>query len=250
MTGPSPTTAPVFRSPWTLRQDSSCGLDVDCKYDTCLEPRLAEHTIDAAVVEEIDGFPDPAPRRRGAKSFSHLRHPVDGLLSLGRRLSISLRSKSSRHALRSFQDEPSAGDASHTRPGRSGSWDARSKDAHVVDIGSVNRRPSLNSGFALRTLHTPADLPHVPALGRRPEPLSLPEWDHARAAARAAAAAQNKLAKVEWMQLRTHRPSLIRDSESGIGIDLRDHSEAEGVESSLVRIGEYPTRLVVVLRSD
>lgn len=243
----SQTTAPVFRSPWTLHQDSSCGLDVDWKCDNpYLESRLAEHASNAAVVEEMDDFPDPVPRRRGAKSFSHLRHPVDGLLSLGRRLSISIRSKSSKHAT-----TPSVGDASHNRRVRGGSWDARSKDAEQVDNGSINhRRPSLSSVSALHTLYRPTDVSQVPALGRRPEPFALPEWDHAGAATRAAAAAQNKSSKVEWLHLRTVCSSLIQDSESGIGIDLRDQSETEEFGSTLVRIGEYPSsRFPVIQRS-
>lgn len=67
----------------------------------------------------------------------------------------------------------------------------------------------------------------------------------AGSAARAAAAAQNEqkqmakpeLAKAERDLLHKSDMRLTQDSESGIGIDLRDHSDSSEVDWSIARIG-------------
>lgn len=218
-------------------QDSSCGLDAEVKCETCNEPSFPETVYNALVLEETDNFPDPVPRRHGAKSFSHLRHPVDGLLALGRRLSVSIRSKSSKHTSRAVQDDQHFQRPSHRLRGRGASWDAQSGDASC-QMHSINRRPSLNSVSAPHMFYAPDRNLTAPIPGNRVEPPMLPNNAYAGAAARAAAAAQNELARMDRNAFKIYEPKLIRDSESGIGIDLRDRCEITDLDLAVVRIGE------------
>ncbi|KAF3022779.1 hypothetical protein E8E15_006795 [Penicillium rubens] len=216
--------------------------------DTWEEPYLMEICQDhhAPVVEEIDPFPNAAPRRRGAKSFSSLRHPVDGLVALGRRLSVSLRSKPSRQSIPVTEDIKLVDDnevgydhhisrhANHKRMA-SGSWDTRSTKTHWHQGYSVNRRPSLNSVSALHSFYAPTASIPVPIPGRGQAPPVLPNHMSAGAAARAAAAAQNeqmeaaRIAKVE-LENKMLDLKVPQDSESGICIDLRDRSDVSDTD--------------------
>ncbi|PYH45473.1 F-box/WD repeat-containing protein [Aspergillus saccharolyticus JOP 1030-1] len=165
---------------------------------------LEEHHISEQVLEETNQFPEPAPRRRGAKSFSSLRHPVDGLRALGRRLSVTIRNKSTRHSANPSEDT--------TR----NSW---------CNEANADRRASVNS------VTVPGSLP---GLGLAPPVFS--DDFYAGAAARAAAAAQNELARALRDGLKPSGTNLTRDSESGIGIDLRDRSELSDPALAVVRI--------------
>ncbi|PWY92353.1 F-box and WD40 domain protein [Aspergillus heteromorphus CBS 117.55] len=167
---------------------------------------------DWQVLEDMNHFPEPVPRRRGAKSFSNLRHPVDGLRALGRRLSVTLRSKSSRHSA-----QPHPEDSRH-------SWYTET---------SINRRPSLNSVSSLHGFYAPATAP-IPGNGL--EPPVFPNSFYAGAAARAAAAAQNELTRALREGLKLSDAKLTQDSESGIGIDLRDRSELSDPALAVVRV--------------
>ncbi|KAF5858518.1 hypothetical protein ETB97_004314 [Aspergillus alliaceus] len=180
------------------------------------------------VLEEMNHFPEPAPRRREAKSFSSLRHPVDGLRALGRRLSVSIRNKSSRHCAHHHQDEPD--DVSHEQefmPSNRHSWCKGS---------SINCRTSHSSVSALHGFYAPPMSPRAPIPGGGLEPPVLPDDIYAGAAARAAAAAQNELARVERDGAKYSDTRLTRDSESGIGIDLRDRSELSDSEPAILRL--------------
>jgi F-box and WD-40 domain protein 1/11 len=214
----------------------------DCAFDIWQEPCLTEVCQDdhAPVVEEMDPFPNAVPRRRGAKSFSSLKHPVDGLVALGRRLSVSLRHKSSKQNIsvaenlhlddedRQYHHVPSQ--PKHKRMA-SGSWDARSTKVHWHQGYSVNRRPSLNSVSALEGFYAPTASVPAPIPGRGQAPPVVPTHVFSGAAARAAAAAQNEQMEVARMAKAERESSKIlemrvpQDSESGIGIDLRDRSE-------------------------
>jgi F-box and WD-40 domain protein 1/11 len=213
----------------------------------------------APVVEEIDPFPNAAPRRRGAKSFSSLRHPVDGLVALGRRLSVSLRSKPSRQTIPVTEDIKLVDDnedgcdhhisrhANHKRMA-SGSWDARSTKTHWHQGYSVNRRPSLNSVSALHSFYAPTASIPAPIPGRGQAPPVLPNHMSAGAAARAAAAAQNEqmeAARMDKVELENKMldQKVPQDSESGICIDLRDRSDVSDTDLlTMMRLGkdEYP----------
>lgn len=187
------------------------------------------------VVEEMNHFPDSVPKRRGAKSFSNLRHPVDGLRILRRRLSVTIRSKSSRHTLQP-QDTFPIGSVEHKDDVAGGSWDARLKNAWL-NGPFVNRRPSVNSVSALQSFYAPTASVSVPIPGNGLEPPILPDDSSAGAAARAAAAAQNELTRAERAASKSSESKLTRDTESGIGIDLRDRSEPSDGEVDFVRLG-------------
>lgn len=222
--------------------------------DQWRETSLAEvcHDHNASVVEDMEPFPEAVPRRRAAKSFSSLRHPMDGLVALGRRLSVSIRNKSSKQNLRvpgqyeeddecHYHHVPSY--QSHKRNVASGSWGTRSR-AWSNGV-SINRRPSLNSVSALHGFYAPTASVPAPIPGHGLEPPILPNDMYAGSAARAAAAAQNEqiqmakleLAKAERDLLQKSEMRLTRDSESGIGIDLRDYSDSSNTDLNIMRIG-------------
>ncbi|EAW09760.1 F-box/WD repeat-containing protein [Aspergillus clavatus NRRL 1] len=191
----------------------------------------ADQNGDGQVVEEISHFPEPTPRRRAAKSFSNLRHPMEGLRALGRRLSVTIRHKPSRHPPSPVTPEGELQLADDSQLA-GGIGEARSR--HAWSKGH-NRRPSLPCVPASRAFQTPtAPVPPIPsrALG----PPALPNNIYAGAAARAAAAAQNELAKAERDFMMSFNTKLTRDSESGIEIDLRDRSELSEIDLAFVRI--------------
>ncbi|KAL4897155.1 WD40-repeat-containing domain protein [Aspergillus ambiguus] len=187
------------------------------------------------VLEDMNHFPDPAPRRRSAKSFSNLRHPVDGLRALGRRLSVTIRHKSSKHNLPYGQEDDHLDGLPENAPRARNTW------------CSVNRRPSLNSVSALHGFYAPTASIPAPIPGNGLEPPILPNDIYAGAAARAAAAAQNEMVKMERDGRKLSDPRLAHDAESGIGIDLRDRSEMSDTELAVVRldpVAYFPPEIV------
>ncbi|KAI9371887.1 WD40-repeat-containing domain protein [Aspergillus egyptiacus] len=173
--------------------------------------------MEDSALEDANHFPGPTPRRRSSKSFSSLRHPVDGLRALGRRLSVTIRNKSSRTLVHPQQDETefeqqNAKDGQSSRP-----------DRH-------------NSISAVHGSSIPLPIP-----GNRLEPPVLPDNKFFGAAARAAAAAQNELTrKVDQM-------AMTQDSESGIGIVLQDRADFSDAETDIVRIDPmafFPTEIM------
>lgn len=215
----------------------------------------------APVVEDMEHFPEAVPRRRAAKSFSSLRHPMDGIVALGRRLSVSIRSKSSKQNLRVPGEEEKnsecghynlvSGHPSHKRNVTSGSWGLRSRD--WTNGVSINRRPSLNSVSALHGFYAPTASTPVPIPGHGLKPPVLPNDMYAGSAARAAAAAQNErmelarldLAKAE-RDIHKSDTRVTQDSESGIGIDLRDLSDHSDIDLNIVRIGKNHEAMSVI----
>ncbi|KAJ6033672.1 hypothetical protein N7444_011443 [Penicillium canescens] len=243
----------------------------DFGWDTWQEPSLVKVCQDgeAPVLEEMEPFPDAVPRRRGAKSFSSLRHPVDGIVALGRRLSVSLRNKSSKQSLaviENVHDDQDGheqcedrhyahvtGRTGHKHHIASGSWDARVAPNNWPRGYSINRRPSLNSVSALHGFYAPIASIPAPIPGRGQEPPILPNNRFGGAAARAAAAAQNeqmevaRMAKAERESNKILEMRIPQDSESGIGIDLRDRSEVSNVDLPGIRrldpIGFLPAEI-------
>ncbi|KAJ5577596.1 uncharacterized protein N7459_006560 [Penicillium hispanicum] len=226
----------------------------DCTVDQWhkASPVEAYQDHSGSAVEDMEPFPEAVPRRRSAKSFSSLRHPMDGLVALGRRLSVTIRSKSSKHNLRVPGEEEEEDDeeshhyhhvpgfAHHRRNAASGQWDAQPRTwSHGY---SINRRPSLNSVTALHGFYAPTASVPAPIPGHGSEPPILPNDKSAGAAARAAAAAQNE--RMEMIRLEMARGErdkasdlrLAQDSESGIGIDIRDRSDMSDSELDIVRI--------------
>ncbi|KAJ5684132.1 uncharacterized protein N7477_000477 [Penicillium maclennaniae] len=194
----------------------------------------------ALTVDDTELFQEDVPRRRAAKSFSSLRHPMEGLVALGRRLSVSVRNKSSKQSLQvpELEDDSEcscesgyyhyavAHGSNHKRNADPGSWAPRSR-AWSNGI-SINRRPSLNSVSALHSFYAPSSSSPVPIPGNGLAPPIFPNDKFAGSAARAAAAAQNEAARLELAKterdLQQPDAKVTQDSESGIGINLRDPS--------------------------
>lgn len=187
------------------------------------------------TMEDTDQSPEATPRRRPSRSFSNLRHPVDGLRALGRRLSVTIRTKSSKQTLDPSQDDSHIEHIGHRRYLASGSWDSWSRNTSFK-THSVNRRPSLNSVSALQNFYAPTANVSAPVPGRGLEPPILPDDMYSGSAARAAAAAQNEMARAEREAVKTRDANISVDSESGIGIDLRDRAECSDTELAVVRI--------------
>ncbi|KAL2854821.1 WD40-repeat-containing domain protein [Aspergillus pseudoustus] len=175
--------------------------------------------MDEHVLEDVSHFPEPAQRRRAAKSFSSLRHPVDGLRALSRRLSVTMRTKSSR-----------AFNIPHQNDHKLGTYNANSSHEFASSASTLQ-------GF-------PISLP-IPGNGL--EPPVLPDGMYSGAAARAAAAAQNEMVrKMEYIKLNN------QDSESGIGIDLQDRSEFSDLEPGHVRLDpmtSFPSEIIAQVLS-
>lgn len=229
----------------------------DCTFGEWQETSPVEACQDnnASMVEEMEPFPHAVPRRRAAKSFSSLRHPMDGLVALGRRLSVTLRNKSSKHNLRAAGEEEETerhyqiAGHSHKRNAASGNWEVRAQP--WTNAYSVNRRPSLNSVSALHGFYAPTSAIPIPIPGHGSEPPILPNDRFSGAAARAAAAAQNEqmeMARLELARSVQEKPFdtiVTQDSESGIEIDLRDHTDSD-TELDIMRIGKDLTRELIL----
>ncbi|KAJ5092762.1 hypothetical protein N7456_008623 [Penicillium angulare] len=199
-----------------------------------------------SALEDIEPSVQAVPRRRAAKSFSSLCHPVDGLVALGRRLSVTLRNKSSKHNLHVTGEDDKkeghyqlSGHSAHKRNAASGNWIVQPQE--WAKSPSVNRRPSLNSVSALQGFYVPTGAVPAPIPGHGLEPPIVPNDRFSGAAARAAAAAQNEqmeMARLELARMergKTLDTQVTQDSESGIGIDLRDRSDSD-TELDIMRI--------------
>ena len=91
-------------------------------------------------------------------------------------------------------------------------------------------------------------LPSLP--GYENEPPMAPDRSASGAAARAAAAAQNEV--IENMRnLRLAEPKLSRDSESGVGIEIRDRGEAiTDLDVPVIRKGKAANLVIEALLTD
>ncbi|KAL4954493.1 WD40-repeat-containing domain protein [Aspergillus filifer] len=173
--------------------------------------------MEDTVLEDVNHFPEPSHRRHGAKSFSNLRHPVDGLRALGRRLSVTIRNKSSRNFSIPHQNEV----------------EVECQDGQHGQYCQFDRRNSVPAwhGFSIP----------LPIPGNGQEPPILPNDIYSGAAARAAAAAQNEMfRKMEQMKL-------PQDSESGIGIVLQDRFDSSDYLPDVVRrdpVAFFPTEVM------
>lgn len=186
------------------------------------------------VPDDTSQSAEAVPRRRPSRSFSNLRHPVDGLRALGRRLSVTIRNKSSKQTLQSQLDDAHIDNDGRSYHFSSGSWDAWPRNSSFKY--SINRRPSLNSVSALHSFYAPTASVPVPIPGHGLEPPILPNDMGAGSAARAAAAAQNEMARVERDAVKSRDAKITLDSESGIGIDLRDRADGSETELAVVRL--------------
>ncbi|KAK2757114.1 hypothetical protein FQN54_005084 [Arachnomyces sp. PD_36] len=222
-------------------------------------------SVDSEHVFEDDTVPFPemaaAPsKHRPSKSFSSLRHGVSELRAAARRLSLTIRHKSSRPVL----EIPAEGDNGSPSTSRSGSashylgeegCDQRSKTGWFRSQ-RAHRQPSLSSLNALNNFYSPAYHVTSPIPGNGTEPPILPESLEAGSAARAAAAAQNEMAKVGRViskgDPRAFDFKVSTDSESGIGIDMRDRVDGSEGEREVIRqdpIQCLPTELMAHILS-
>ena len=183
------------------------------------------------ALEETSSFVSPTPRPRGAKSFSNMRNPVDGLVALGRRLSFW-----HRHTNHSDNIEKN-----HTHHTRGKSWDMRIK--HSLFKGdNINRRPSLHSPAALHVFYAPAGSIPTPIPGNGMEPPVIPDSLQAGAAARAAAAAQNEINNASRDASLSFDTGLARDSESGI--EVSEYSDTDPSTACSDPVTSLPAEIV------
>lgn len=172
------------------------------------------------------------------RSFSTLSHAFSELRSVSRRASMSLRRKSTlspRHGNVAWEEDNSGEGArpntSHNilseppTPSKTSGWLRR--------VASAGFRQKRDSCAILPPSPDRAPYAHgvtSPVPGSGSEPPILPYDPSCGAAARAAAAAQNEMLGVGRVLVlrddaRLSEPKIARDSESGIGIDLRDRSD-------------------------
>lgn len=194
---------------------------------------------------------DSLPRRESRRSFSTLNHALSELRLVTRRASMSLRRNSilSPRApnLDSEDRPPTEGPrprtSYHTMPklssnSRAPGWLRRAASTSFRHKRSCS---TLNSS-------TEDDIPYnytvsSPVPGSGSEPPIVPHDPSSGAAARAAAAAQNEMLGVGRILVskndtRLSEPKVTRDSESGIGIDIRDRiDETTESETTIVRKG-------------
>lgn len=203
------------------------------------------------ILQRSASVEKPLTRHQSTMSFPSLSHAINELRSVSRRASLSIRR---RNALgprpgnvpweHDFSTEGERPSTSHnmlsepSNPSKTSGWLRRvassgfrkNKDSSATSTPSPDRAPYAH------TITSP-----VPGSGS--EPPILP-YDPARgAAARAAAAAQNEMLGVGRVltlrdDARLSESKLARDSESGIGIDLRDRTdETPETEIPIVRKG-------------
>ncbi|QSS60037.1 F-box domain-containing protein [Histoplasma capsulatum] len=195
--------------------------------------------------ENHNVFPLLKTRHRASKSFSNLRHGVTHeLRAVARRLSLTIRHKSSKYSL----SVPMAGnDDGNT------SDDYRSADSGAVVGFQTCRSFHGPSASSLNTLNRhgspPPPLPYVtdPIPGNGSEPPILPDDLSRGAAARAAAAAQNEMVKIgrvssqddskifEFETAPIEESDVAGDSESGIDVNLQNRVDVSEDDSEVVR---------------
>lgn len=249
---PSDLTVPWATSgPWVANRTASNSSHISSLAQQFETQAIIHHSnreqerYNGQVLEEITAFPDATPRQRAAKSFSSLRHGVDGLRALGRRLSVTMRRKSSKHNLQVPCEEDRRDDDPRKYQTIGAALEDRSGNAWFKRP-SINRRPSLHSVSALQTFYAPTGhlANSIPCMGFEPPVFS--DSLSGGAAARAAAAAQNEMAKAERVASRGDSKifdPIDPDSESGIGIDLRDRADGSEVELAVVRLGIFSLTL-------
>lgn len=186
----------------------------------------AAHDSASGSSQETDqGYINASPKRSASKSFSSsLRH---GFSDLARRMSTRRKSVPFRPKTSHDHDQPLESDEHLDVPA------LRSKASWL-------RRPSLNllnHRYVDEALQEESDFG-----GNESDQYLLPPVPGS--AARAAAAAQNELLRKDRNALnlelpRLHEFRITRDSESGIGIVLRDQSETRSARGNFVRRGMY-----------
>lgn len=220
------------------------------RYSQWLERPEALETSD--YIQNFDSTPlpqDTVPTHRTSKSFTNLRHGVEELRSVVRRMSISFRNKTPNQASRTQRDAISEDVKTGIFSPTEQRSESKSKASGWFRSPRNRRRPSLNLLRPQPDFPPPKYSLTSPVPGSRLEPPILPDNLSGGAAARAAAAAQNELwgagrvvvSKGDMITKgdpRLWELKLTRDSESGIGIDLRDRSDSADSDVAVVRKGK------------
>ncbi|EGE85066.1 F-box and WD40 domain-containing protein [Blastomyces dermatitidis ATCC 18188] len=212
-----------------------------------LQPQQPGYIATPTLVESEDDntFPSLKTRHRASKSFSNLRHGVTHeLRAVARRLSLTLRHKSSKYNLAVPMGGKDDGNTSD---------DYRSADSGAVmgpRPGRSFHRPSYSNLNALNRYGSPPPpVPYVadPIPGNGSEPPILPDDLSRGAAARAAAAAQNEMVKIgrvasggdskifESETVLLEESDVSGDSESGIDVNLQNNVDVSKDDSEVVR---------------
>ena len=174
-------------------------------------------------------------RRSESNSLSLFRSGVNEVRSVARRMSLSLRTKSNRH-------RPDPGHASHAallspeKPYHPDHTYGRPQTSWFRSHRPFFQRPSMpamNQQFREQSFSRPSLNYFIPGSGAAPP--VFPDDLQPGAAARAAAAAQNEAAKTLLAVQKNGGSIMTRDSESGIGIDLRERSDREDNPLAVIR---------------
>jgi hypothetical protein len=214
------------------------------KTDDDINPHSLESPFDYS--KPLPVLPDTEPRHRSAKSFSSTLLP--DVRGLARRLSNSLRiggSKSGKDNTREqLKKQLLSPDVSATPYQNKPEYGSKSKGSgwfrSPASLRHRHARPSLDL-----LSPTPQNLTRTntfPIPGHGSEPPVLPN-ESSGSAARASAAAQNEMLGVAQFLIskadaRAMDNRLPRDSESGIGIDMRDRANGTGEEDvTIIRRG-------------
>ena len=180
--------------------------------------------------------PSKEPRRPRKASFGDALHDLRSFPQRTMRSIIGLCDKESSSAVDTERDDPD-------QP-PSPNWLRR---AASTSFGR-SRRPSV-----LKTLTTHSSTSQSPVNSISPstriEPLFIPCTVAGGTAARAAAAAQNekteaKRTSVSRQDSKSTKPKVPNDSESGVGIEVRDQFDYMDYTLAIVRQGWYPIAIV------
>ena len=188
------------------------------------------------------------PRQSPRLSLS-IKLGVNELRSLGRRMSASMRGKGSKVKPDTTNVSHAASMSADLSQHLTDPWQeetAKSKTRTWFRSSSARRRPSLPLLNSSTNTEPPRYSVVGPVPGSRRGPPILPDDLQSGASARAAAAAQNEAlytthrlslaTDLDSLQCRTSDLKLTRDSESGIGIDMRDRRESVESDIDVVRL--------------
>ncbi len=194
---------------------------------------------------------NPSPRHQSSKSFSSLNHALSELRIASQRASMSLRRKSILSPRTANMPQENQAPVESERPStscnptskpsshsRASVWLRRAASTSFRHRRNSSTLPSSTYNYTPYNYSVTSPVP-----GSGSEPPILPYDPASGAAARAAAAAQNEMLGVGRVLVlrddkRLGEPKLTRDSESGIGIDIRDRTdETAESETTIVRKG-------------
>ncbi|KAI9872803.1 MAG: hypothetical protein M1830_001178 [Pleopsidium flavum] len=215
---------------------------------------LALHPGDTqGGVQPSASIADPLPRHQSSKSFSTLNQALSELRLVSQRASLSLRRKNilsprtpnlpSEKQDLTGDERPSTSCNTAPKPSshsRASVWLRRAASTSFRHRRDSSTLPSPTYDHKLYNYNVTSPVP-----GSGSEPPILPYDPASGAAARAAAAAQNEMLGAGRVLLlrdetRLGEPKLTRDSESGIGIDIRDRTD-DTAESQTAVVRKDPT---------